>query len=322
MRMVRDDRATGTAVTVRRASPVDADALAALWRRVPAAGPEGLVWTEHDDWWAAIGAVEGRQVVVAEMEGHVVGASSFGLLDVRFDGRPLRLAVIGPGRMEPSSQGTGVFCAVQGAAAKAMAEVGAEPCALIPVPGPSHRLPRALRRWPTRYERLVIDCSATADDDAAAGRATPHDAEALLVATCAGAALAPVDIGARLRRRLVRDPHGYGAARLLTNGDALLGVGRRAAVVTTEAGRRRRQVTALDVASTSPAALRSLVGAWASRLRDEGADDLLVWACTGTAIHEALLPLASSTTAHAIDLGLTPPQSAARNGISLDPVLL
>ena len=322
MRGVRDDRGAAAALTVRRASPGDAAALAALWKRVPTAGPDGLVWTEHDDWWAAIGAVEGRQVVISELEGRVVGASSFALLDVRLDDRPLRLAVTGPGRVEPSSQGTGAFRAVQDAIGDAVSDAGAEPCALVPVSGPAHRLPRALRRWPTRYERLVIDCTDAADGGADAGRATTDHAETLLAATYADAALAPADLGDRLRRRLVRDPHGYGPDRLLTNGEALLGVGRRAARITTESGRRRRQATAFDVAATSPAAVQSLVSAWASRLRDEAIDDLVVWACAGTPIHVALAPIASSTTSHAIDLGMTPPPSAAGHGIHLDAALL
>lgn len=224
MRIVRDDRSVRAGLTLRQAEPSDSRSLAALWRRVPAAGPAGLVWVEHSDWWAAVGAPEGREVIVAELDGRLVGASAFALLDARLDGRAIRLAVVGPWRVEPAGQGHGVFRALQAAAGEAIARVGAEALTLVPVAGPAHRLPRALRRWPDRYERLVLDCVETASDPAAARRAGVDDAEGLLKATCAGAVLAPADVGGRFRRRLVRDPRGYGSDRLLTNGEAIIGV--------------------------------------------------------------------------------------------------
>jgi hypothetical protein len=326
MRVVRNGRAVDPDLVVRAATTDDATALAELFRRVPVADPDGLSWIDHgegDRWWHAVADVAGRRLFVAEREGAPVGLHAVTVHAARVEDRVVQLALVGPTRVDPLAQGSGAFHALHAAVSAAVAEAGAEPYALVPVRGLPQRLPAHLRRWPVRYERLVIDCRASAARRAATvSRPSPGDAGTLLADACSAAALGPADPGADLARRLAADARRYGPDRLLGNGDAILGVSRLAVTTRSEHTPARRQACAIDVAARSAAALDALVHEWCRRLADDGIDDLVVWACARSSLHDALAPLAARTTAHALDLGLTPPPATAARGIHVDASLL
>jgi hypothetical protein len=326
MQELRGHEVVDNGFAIRRASFADGPVLAQLCRRVPFATAGTLVHTDYGpDWWPQFGAVAGRHVFVAECAGETIGLHAVTLVRARVAAEIVDLALAGPTRIDPAMQGTGVFHALHGAADALARRTGAEPCAFVPVhAGVTALLPTALRRWPIRYERLVVDCRGVARASRDVVRFASRDAAlALLDETYRDTALAPADPAAEFDGRLTRQPHRYGPDRLLTNGDAVLGVSRCTVDVSTSgAGGSRRQATALDVGAVSGAALESLVRAWCARLADDGIDDLVVWACAGSAVHVAIAPLARTSFAHALDLGLTPPVTAAERGIHVDASLL
>lgn len=323
--MVRGERGVAGDTTVRPATRRDGPALAELCRRVPLAAAGQLVGTDYGpDWWPAFGMVAGRHVFVAEHGGRIVGLHAVTLLRARVDARIVRLALAGPTRIEPAVQGTGVFGALHDAADRLTHRAAAEPCALVPVGNaPAAGLPSTLRSWPVRYDQLFVDCGAVAcaSRDHMRG-ASLGDAVALLEHTYGQSALAPADLGADLAQRLAIEPHRYGPERLLTNGAAVLGVSKLAAVIARDDDSTpRRQITAFDIAASSAAALDALVRAWCARLADD-TDDLVVWASAPGPIHDVVAPLAWKCTPHALDLGLTPPVSLAHRGIHIGASLL
>lgn len=327
MRVVRDDRPVAANIEVRSASARDGREIGALCRRVPAAGPAAgpatFTWIDHGDtWWDAVGCRPGRHVFVAERDGAIVGVHAVAIHPARLSDRPITLALLGPTRIDPSTQGSGAFRTLQRAVATVVDAEAAEPYALVPVGDPPPRLPLLLRRWPVRVHRSAIECRGAARFSPEVHRAEVADAAALVAQTRADAVLAPTGHRDAIHQR-VAGGGGYGADRLLTNGEAVVGVSRWVTVLRDErGGPPRRQATAWDVGASSPIALESLVRAWCARLADEGIDDLVIWSCAGDVVHRAVAPLASASTAHAVDLGLTPPADAAPRGVAVDAALL
>lgn len=298
-------------VVVRRAEAADGAALAELCRRVAITTPGRRAWFDYGDDYLTATAGPARDVLVAELDGQIVGLRSDAYRDVNVAGRAAQVGYSRHARIDPIAQGTGVFSAMNGTSligrtlrtpyVHSIVAVGNDP---MLAKTPSNRQSSEIHR------RFHLSCRDLATDAASHERAPdPKEVAAILRASLQDHVLAEPMGPSVIARRLGTLPT-YGAHRVVARGGAVLGVPERKiqTIVEHDDGRRHEtvQTIALDVGCTpgSGADLVALVGSWCGRLADEGVDELCIAATAGTDVDLALSPLAGDTTDYTVMLSL------------------
>lgn len=304
-------RRAADGVVVRHAAAADGVALAELCRRVAITTPGRRTWFDYGDDYLTATAGPARDVLVAELDGQIVGLRSDAYRDVKVAGRDAEIGYSRHARIDPVAQGTGVFSAINGASligrtlrtpyVHSIIAVGNDP---MLGKTPSDRSSSEIHR------RFHFACRDLATD----GAPSEHEPDAEEVAAILRASfhdhvLAEPMSPKVVAHRLANLPT-YGAHRVIARGGAVVGVSERRTRTIVEQEDSRHfetvQTLALDVGCVpgSAADLVALVGSWCGRLADEGVDELCIAATAGTDIDAALSPLARDITDYNVILSL------------------
>jgi GNAT superfamily N-acetyltransferase len=290
-------------------------------------GDEELVFDRSPDFFARHRLQEDHRIVVAELDGEIVGVEAAAVHEMRVGGTPRRMTYINHSRIRPDAQGHGVAAAVSAELMAWGRDRGAEgPYWYIsPANARSIRFGgRGGGRWPADVILRTLDGSAVDAAAAApleAGRM--DEAIALINATHEGKDLYVPHTGVSFARRLSHDPGQYGATHLrgVVAGGRLVAVagawdsGRcmariqrntRSGVTTTS-----RTVSIVDwgYARGEDAAFRALLHCMASEARGLGRTGMVICA----AADEPVAPDALPSTESALSLftpTVAPPQPA------------
>lgn len=304
-------RRAADGVVVRRAEGGDGAALAELCRRVAIITPGRRTWFDYGDDYLTATAGPARDVLLAELDGQVVGLRSDAYRDVKVAGRDAEIGYSRHARIDPAAQGTGMFSAINGVSAVSRTLRTPYTHSIIAVGNDSSLRNTPSNRRPSEiHRRLHLSCRDLATDAASGEHAPdPDEVAAILRASLAAHVLAEPMASSDVARRLASLPT-YGAHRVVARGGAVLGVPARTirTAVEQDDGRRHEavQATALDIGCTpsSAADLIALVGSWCNRLADEGVDELCIATTAGTETDAALSPLAREITDYHVILSL------------------
>ena len=212
------------------------------------------------------------------------------------DGRVLRLCYVRHPRVDPGSQGGGVFSSLNGASAEIGISRSDAPWSLTAVSNANvdRRGFRTMPRSPAVQLRIDARRVARPGPLPAASAADCEHIATLSASASADLELARPWSARDVEARMTRVGARYGWDRVALCDGALLGVEHTPVVVRTESATgcsERREALAFDLAALPghEAELTPLVCAWCARLADEGIDDLLVT----VASPRLLAPLAS-----------------------------
>ncbi|MET0901925.1 MAG: hypothetical protein ABWZ52_01675 [Acidimicrobiales bacterium] len=102
-------------VEIRAASAADGPRLAELCRTVPIETPGRRTWLDYgDDYLAATALCEAREVLIAELDGAVVGLQGLAYHQALVAGTRREVFYLRHTRVAPAAKGTGVFSALNG----------------------------------------------------------------------------------------------------------------------------------------------------------------------------------------------------------------
>jgi hypothetical protein len=315
-------------VVVRFAAPADGPALAELERRVPVV--DGEVRRTYDrgaDYFVATRVADEHHTLVAEVEGVLRGMASQVFHPARADGRLLRLCYGRHTRVDPASQGQGVFSALYGAYAESGIRSCDAPWTLTALRNEAvdrHGM-GIVTRSPAAQLRIDVRAAAGPGALETASAADAEPVAGLLERASADLELSRPWSPRELEARVTGVGPRYGWDRIALGGGAILGVERTPIVVRSEGpnGRsERREVLAFDLAALPgrESELPRLVRAWCARLADEGVDDLLV-ALASPRLLAPLAPLAASETRFNLNHDFRVSPGADACGYSIDGML-
>ena len=299
-------------VAIRPASAADGPQLAELCRTVPIETPGRRTWLDYgDDYLAATALCQEREVLIAELDGTVVGLQGLAYHPALIAGSTQEAFYLRHTRVAPAAKGTGVFSALNGRVFE-RTRVRADVAYSIVAVGNDEarrRLPAALRQW-TSHRRFHLSCRALSGPPAPNEHVARNDDTLAALTSTYGDHLLfhPFD-HARLEARLTTSDD-YDADRVLATDDAILGVSRRDVQTTIQEdgrpARTMRQATAVDVgySGNNVDALLRLIASWCTRLADDGVTTLNIAATTGTPLCDALTTIAEDWTDYAVNLGL------------------
>lgn len=303
----RDEGSVGE-VRVRPAEPSDAAALAELERSTPiVVGDERLVYDRSRDYFAYARLMEDCDVVLAEVDGQVVGVHSAAFHHVRLGGVEQRLNYVHHLRVWPGNQGKGVVPELKKLATSRYPRPVSGSYAYVDARNTSvsDRMAEVpdYHRWPVSPSLFELDTAALAGGPAARS-AQPDDAAAICDLLNTAHDHKELWHGAtpeRLSARLGRAPDLYGWEDVRLTSDAAVGVWRagRGLDVIRE-GPEGRTVTSpaivLDYGHrpSGENAVVDLLRGWADELAGEGLDRVLVFATTGGPLARLLEPLATN----------------------------
>jgi GNAT superfamily N-acetyltransferase len=218
-------------LAIRDAHPDDNDALIALERETPLLlGNDELVFDRSPDFFARHRLHDAHRVVVAVLDGEIVGVEAAAVHEMHIGGVTRRMTYINHSRIRPDAQGRGVAAAVSAELMAWGRDRGAHgPYWYIhPANERSIRFGgRGGGRWPADAAFRTFDVSA-ADGPAAAplDALRVRQAIALINGTHDRHELFAPHSPASFSRRLTRDPRQYGVRHLR----AVVGRGRLLAV--------------------------------------------------------------------------------------------
>jgi len=328
-------------VVMRPATGADTAALTELERRTPIVdGDTRRSYDRSGDWFAQVRLMAEPTVVVAEVDGRIVGVMADAINTAPIERRTRRLLYRSRLRVDSAVRGKKLFPALNGAAvdqrqASVEAGWGFDSEDMFIAAGNERMLQTALpgekrslesRLWSAPVERVFVDCQAVAGRHA--GReATAGDAEQIAAILDAGRGhevAFPMDGPAAVARRLGSSPV-YGWRDVLLEEDALLGIWDEGVTIVTErpAGREvERSALALDY-SVRPGRedrLRALIGAACGRLVATGITHLVFFTSPGAALRDTVLGLASRVERFRRFLRVPEPADTASRGVYVDPV--
>jgi hypothetical protein len=326
-------------VVTRLATDADAGAIADLERRTPIVdGDTRRTYDRSGDWFAQLRLMEEPSVVVAEVDGRIVGVMADGINTAPIDGRTRRLLYRLRLRVDPAVRGKKLWPALNGAAVDRrlprsetgwgfdsedmFVAAGNERMLNLTQPGGQ---PVASHLWRTPVERVLVDCSAVAGPPA--GReATAADAEqtAAILGAGRGQEVACPTGTAALARRLDRSPV-YGWRDLVLDDDAVLGVWDEQSTIAIESPTGRaveRCALGLDYGALPgrEERLRALVAAACARLAAKGTTHLVLFTSPGAPLRDAVLGLAARTERFRRFSRVPEPADAGRRGVYVDPI--
>jgi hypothetical protein len=323
-------------VVTRAATDDDEEAIAELERRTPVV--DGDVRRRYDrrgGWFDQVHLMDETIVVVAEIDGEIVGVNVDAVHEVLID-VPRRLLYRLRTRVDPAYQGRHVFPALNGAAIdhrlpfarngwgfdseEMFMALGNQRVRTLARPG-------SVVEWTTPIERLIIECSQ-AQRSAPVREVTDAEIDqltAMLRDSRGNEVGCPYQTRADVRQRFDRAPSVYGWANLLSNGDALIGIWKEGLGITVEHAGNREYMScavALDYGCLPGhgAQLADLVASTCARLRDEGITHLVMYTSPGAQLRDALTPLAIRIEEFGRRTRVAEPHDTARRGVYVDPI--
>ncbi|HUQ39605.1 MAG TPA: GNAT family N-acetyltransferase [Acidimicrobiales bacterium] len=317
---------------IRLAGPADAAELAEVERRTAMGfGGTELVIDRGDDWFAPYRLMGDAEVMVAEVDGAIVGLVAGALHPANVGGVPRRMLYIHHARILPAHQGRGIAFRLSSALFESFRERGYDSTYWYIAPDNAKSQAfarRAPNRWSCGPELATIGTDLAGP---AHGRpAEPADAAALaelINVTHSGSEMFHPYTAASLAERLTRDPTQYTWADVLVGDGAAVGVrstGQR--LVFREAGRTVHDATEgliLDIACAPGAQreLERLLRAAVTRANHAGIEDLSVFTHPASPTRAVLVGLHDDVMA--FDMWtptLEEPPDAAAHGVHVDPV--
>ena len=267
-------------VSVRDAEPGDGAALAELCRQVPIETPGRRMWFDYgEDYLAATALCAGREVLLAEEDGEIVGLHGGAYHAVVLDGRSFDACYIRHTRIDARAQGSGVFSSLNGRLFERI-RLNCDFNYSIVAMGNDRMLDNipAMQRSAPPHSRFSVVCRDVARSQAP-GEHIPSIEEAVTLLNDAhrSETMFLPHTAASLEDRLTTVPD-YTPAHLLAAGSAVVGVRDHPVHVTVEDDHGRRgavQETAVDAGCGSDGGddLEALVRSWCTRLADEGVEE-------------------------------------------------
>lgn len=324
-------------VVTREATEGDGEAIAELERRTPVV--DGNVRRRYDrrgGWFDQLRLMDDTTVVVAEIDGRIIGAHVDAIHEVPI-GVPRRLLYRLRTRVDPAYQGRHVFPALNGAAVDARVPFervgwGFDSEEMFVALGNERIRNLTAERsnvveWGTPIERLLIDCAQAArsgpiEDVSVADLDEVTD---LFRASRGDEVGYPYRTADDVRLRFERAPSVYGWTNVLKSGQAILGIWNEQLRISTEVGEDRQHMAcalALDYgcATGHTADLAELVRSACTQLQHKSVTHLIMYTSPGAYLRETLMPLATRIERFGRRIRVPEPPDCPRRGVYVDPI--